>query len=169
MKLVVKSVLSVAVLFGSFAASAANQFVYVGSWNVNQGPAWAGTPPNGPLAYTGLEAAALLFGGNPTDYAISTVQDAVNHLAWYDQIGVGQGTFAEGYSNKYLGQYYGPTSGYGSTYGQVAASAYVRDNTSGLTNYAFRITAAVPEPETYAMLLAGMGLIGAFAKRRKVK
>jgi hypothetical protein len=29
--------------------------------------------------------------------------------------------------------------------------------------------AAVPEPETYAMLLGGLGLIGAAVKRRKVK
>lgn len=29
------------------------------------------------------------------------------------------------------------------------------------------ITAAVPEPETYAMLLAGLGLMGAVARRRK--
>jgi hypothetical protein len=29
--------------------------------------------------------------------------------------------------------------------------------------------AAVPEPETYAMLLAGLGLMGAIARRRKAK
>ena len=28
---------------------------------------------------------------------------------------------------------------------------------------------AIPEPETYAMLLAGLGLVGALARRRKVK
>jgi hypothetical protein len=31
------------------------------------------------------------------------------------------------------------------------------------------IATAVPEPETYAMLLAGLGLIGAITKRRKAK
>lgn len=31
------------------------------------------------------------------------------------------------------------------------------------------VTAAVPEPETYALLLAGLGLIGATAKRRNAK
>lgn len=31
------------------------------------------------------------------------------------------------------------------------------------------LTAAVPEPETYAMLLAGLGLVGAVARRRKSK
>lgn len=33
-------------------------------------------------------------------------------------------------------------------------------------NYTFQI-AAVPEPETFAMLLAGLGLMGAVARRRK--
>jgi hypothetical protein len=31
------------------------------------------------------------------------------------------------------------------------------------------VVAAVPEPETYAMLLAGLGMIGAAVKRRKAK
>jgi len=35
--------------------------------------------------------------------------------------------------------------------------------------YSTSITSAVPEPETYAMMLAGLGLIGAIARRRKAK
>jgi hypothetical protein len=31
------------------------------------------------------------------------------------------------------------------------------------------VTSAIPEPETYAMLLAGLGLMGFVARRRKLK
>jgi hypothetical protein len=34
---------------------------------------------------------------------------------------------------------------------------------------AFSLTSAVPEPETYAMMLAGLGLVGFAARRRKAK
>lgn len=37
------------------------------------------------------------------------------------------------------------------------------------TNPTWTLTAAVPEPETYAMLLAGLGLVGAVARRRQGK
>ena len=38
----------------------------------------------------------------------------------------------------------------------------------GIDNVNFSIT-AVPEPETYAMLMAGLGLLGFTARRRKQK
>jgi hypothetical protein len=38
--------------------------------------------------------------------------------------------------------------------------------TATLKSYTYDV-AAVPEPETYAMLLAGLGLVGAIARRRK--
>ena len=55
---------------------------------------------------------------------------------------------------------------------------YVGSNTSGPAQYTFKLyTSAdrqdylvaipVPEPETYAMLLAGLGLLGVIARRRK--
>ncbi len=39
------------------------------------------------------------------------------------------------------------------------------DSTAFIDNIS--VTAAVPEPETYAMLLAGLGLMGFIARRRK--
>lgn len=156
-------------------ASAANaSTVFVGSWDVYSAgaPSWSDPAfgANGPLAYTAQEAAALLFGGVASDYVISTVDASVgtiNNSAWYDQIGIGGGIFAQDYFNKYLGQYYGPSNN--SISG--AASAYVRDNLAGAQaiNYAFRITnAAVPEPATWAMLVLGFGVMGgAMRSRRK--
>ena len=157
-------------LLGGLSQQADAAAVFVGSWQVDAGPSWFGTPPNGPLAYTAQEAAALLFGGVASDYAISTVDSSVaniNNMGWYSVIGYGgnQGNggsiLAENYSSKYLGQYYGPTSGY--TFGNPneAASAYVRDNATGaqFTNYAFRLTAdAVPEPGS--MVLFALGAVG---------
>ncbi|MDP3126696.1 MAG: PEPxxWA-CTERM sorting domain-containing protein, partial [Thiobacillus sp.] len=40
-------------------------------------------------------------------------------------------------------------------------------NYLGAQNGAVNLAAAVPEPETYAMLLAGLGLVGAAVRRRK--
>jgi len=150
--LVKKLILAVAAMgaFGMSSAFAATTFV--GSWQVDQGPEW-GTAP---IAYTGQEAAALLFGGVASDYVISTINNSVadiDRMAWSSIIYVGYGKFADNYkvasgNNQYL------------TWGDT--SAYVRDNAIGsiFKNYAFRVS-AVPEPETYAMLLAGLGLVGA--------
>lgn len=117
---------------------------FVGSWLVWESPAedWTCCPPNGPLAYTGQEAAALLFGGNPEDYVISTAGEdvaAINYMAWYDVIGWGGREFPQDHDVKYLGEFYGPTSGYGGPVDEVAASALVYDNSPSQRNYAFRV------------------------------
>ena len=156
----------------ALAASAANAvtYTYVGSWipDDSRAPTWYGSPPNGPLAYTGQEAAAFLFGGAASSYAISTIDSNVaniNFSAVYDVIGYGGATFAQNYSSKYLGLYYGPTSGYTNTL-NGAASAFVRDNQIAGTNYAFRISGAVPEPASWMLMIGGFGLVGASMRRK---
>src|SRR4051794_37159356 len=79
----------VAAGFGAVSrADAALQFV--GQWQVDQGPNWMTNPP----VYSGQEAAALLFGGLPADYTISTLglnPNVVDSQAWYSIWGVGGG------------------------------------------------------------------------------
>ncbi len=54
---------------------------YVGSWAVSDGPSRSPVPP----VYSGVEAAALIFGGNAADYRISTNGNStatINDSAW---------------------------------------------------------------------------------------
>ena len=62
-----------------------------------------------------------------------------------------------------------PLSFSGFTSDSAFSSISISDPTNGLAidNFTFASAAPVPEPETYAMLLAGLGLIGAIARRHK--
>lgn len=67
--------------FAAILPISADAATYVGSWTVDQGPRWTEVPP----AYSGQQAAALLFGGSPEDYVISTISEDeadINNLAW---------------------------------------------------------------------------------------
>jgi PEP-CTERM motif len=152
----------------SAGVAAAATPVFVGSWEVDQGPDWPSQPP----AYTGQEAAALLFGGVASDYVISTVDNLatdINSEAWYSIWGRGGGTmFAQNYSDTAAGGVYADN---GAGFGNInnAASAYVRDNAEGpgFTNYAFRVGGAVPEPAAWALMVVGFGGAGAALRRRR--
>lgn len=166
-------------LLGPLSASAT--YVYVGQWHVGDGPVWTDNPD----VLSGIEVAALLFGGDASDYAISTISDQVSDINFL--------TFLDGWADtQYLfnpqaqdwkldsgDPGYNDPSGLGTAY-----SAYVLDHTcqdrySDMTltcaelsnpiggtyiNYAFR---EVPEPGTLALL--GIGLFGmGLAKRKRV-
>ncbi|UCV21921.1 PEP-CTERM sorting domain-containing protein [Ferribacterium limneticum] len=51
--------------------------------------------------------------------------------------------------------------------GLLTGTIQLGANASGSTNVVASAIAAVPEPESYAMFLAGLGLIGAMARRRQ--
>ena len=117
--------------YTNFAFSSST-LAYVGSWQVDNGPSWTTSP----TIYSGLTAAALLFGGSASDYFISTVDNNssnINHLTWVSTYGGAcQDTFPCGT--------------------KVAEGAFS--------------AGAVPEPASWALLIAGFGLTGAAMRRR---
>jgi len=135
-KVLVKAAAKKALLLTAFVTTAASAQFYIGSFKVQDGPAWGTTPP----VYTGLEAAALVFGGAPSDYAISvdsntTDPGTITHTAYYSTYG-------------------GPCAIFGETasidtgapgYGSGDRSAYIADHCySGQTNYVWRLFAIAP-------------------------
>ncbi|QXQ07706.1 PEPxxWA-CTERM sorting domain-containing protein [Sphingosinicellaceae bacterium] len=156
---------TIAVAAASTAQAAT--YTYVGSWSVSDGPNWQ----TNPAVYTGQEAAALLFGGTASSYAISTLgpdTSAINFQAHVDGWADSQylsSTVSQSYSLDTGGSGYNSNPGTGSAY-----SAYVQDHGApgeGV-NYAFRLSGAVPEPASWALMIAGFGFVGVAMRRREI-
>lgn len=149
----------------SLSASNASAQTFVGSWRVDQGPSWATVP----TAYSARKAAALLFGGNFTDYIISTVDNTVANIdsqGWYSTWGSDPACNFVFPCGTKLGQDFElSTNGLYADEGDV--SAYVEDWAGGpqFTNYAFSRMDPVPEPSTISLL--GVGLVAAFGAARR--
>jgi hypothetical protein len=141
-------------------------YTYVGSWRVDGTP-YTGTNP----AFTGQGAAAFLFGGSAANYAISTIDANAANIDFKSWVSVWYaGSFPDcpGYpcGRKVAQNFAVSTDGLYQNPGDT--SAYVLDWAVGpqFTNYAFAVGDVVPEPASWAMLIAGFGLVGAALRRR---
>lgn len=138
------------------AGSADAALVFVSSWDAVGGPA-----DYGPLS--GQEAAALLFGGDASDYVISTAGDSVATIdfqAWYLGEAIPGAIFIGAQdATEFLG---GALTAYGYD-AEVSAGSFM--------NYAFREggAGAAPEPATWALMICGFGLAGAGLRRRTAR
>ncbi len=134
---------------------------FIGTYQVDDGLWWTHNPD----VYSGVEAAAHIFGGLASDYRISTNAQFITDTAWYSIIGIAGGhEFADDYRVDLL------EDGYGGAHWTRHAdiSAYVGDNARGLsyTNYVFLSNAAaVAEPGTLALF--GLGIFGLGVVRRR--
>lgn len=149
----------------TFVIPAAAAPTYVGSYQVDDGPFWTVNP----TVYSAREAAALIFGGLPTDYFVSINpsldSSTITFTGWYTTWGISGGQEYQQDFKKLTGTGYNDPGGVDS-----AISAYTRDNAIGsaYTNYVWSINgaASVPEPSTYGLL--GSGLVGMlFVIRRR--
>ena len=154
-----------ACLFSFVTTASEAVSVFVGSYEVNDGPLWTTNPE----VYSATEAAALIFGGVTTDYFISTNSSldptTITHTGWYDGWGEHTGMeFGENYKLDTGTPGYNDPGGTG-----TARSAYVSDVLGdAFINYVWTSdVAAVPIPA--AAWLFGSGLLGLIGIARRKK
>ena len=153
------------------AAGSASAATLIGSYWVGGGTYWGTGYPQ--TAYSPLDAAVLLFG--PGSYAISIYSTSVTHTGWTDGFGTAEHLKVNWDGGGGPGTPVAETFIGGATYaGSGDYSAYICDREcllgEGVTspnaaiNYVF---AAVPEPATWGLMIAGFGMVGASMRRRQ--
>jgi hypothetical protein len=162
-----KTALAAAAAILALSAGAANAVTYAfaGSWLIGDGPA---AFPSSPAVLSGVETAALLFGGTAADYVISSVDDNVANIDFMARV---DGFGPTSNFNAIVAQDFKADVG-AAGYGEIGdVSAYVRDHApAGVDigrNYAFRISGAVPEPATWGLMILGFGASGLLLRRRR--
>jgi hypothetical protein len=96
----------------------------VGSYSVNDGPAWHAEP----ATYSCLEACAEVFGGASESYSCSTTSGSIDNLGYYEGYGIGF---------PFCGNTRGEDDKVGETYVDGSWSAYVSDHGCSEVNYCF--------------------------------
>jgi hypothetical protein len=164
MRTLTKLVLA-AVLFMGLATSANAVPIFVGSWQVADGPIWS---PNGSKdILTAQDAAAIVFGGSAADYIISTVDSNplnIDFMAWYSVWGGPAQIFAQDFSadTGIIGKY--DTPGDTSAYIQDHCGIQPGVDANVCRNFAF---IDVPEPGIISLLGAGLVVAGFVGRKRR--
>ena len=101
--------------------------------------------------------------GSPDTYNTLSV---TTNLGSYSFVpgGVGGLSFTSTNGNQSYAQYVGFTASAGET---IRSLTFASPNQDAFEAANFSITAPVPEPETYALMLGGLGMLGLLARRRK--
>lgn len=182
------------VVNGSFEQVSATNFQNSGTWGTYPSiTGWIGGPN---IEVRDNVAGAAQDGSNFVELdtnANSSMFQVVNASGWYNfsfwysaRPGVAAGSNTLGFvfgslSGQVLGNTAGAPSGnvwqhYSTTvqvFGPTPLIFYAAgrsDSVGGsLDNVSVSVATSVPEPESYAMMLAGLGLMGAIARRRKSK
>lgn len=155
-------------LVTTFAKNTTNTFMgntWMPTDGVDNGGVFAGGPKMSNYANSVQNSYAMVF--IPDSLSVANTASNPLTLSWNESAGTGSAGLAKtAYADCAPGGMMGAvcmTATSASAYGGIGTMSGVP------LSQTITAVAAVPEPETYAMLLAGLGLLGGIARRRRQK